>query len=245
MIIENDKGYGSPDHGKILDILVPRATHDLVITIDSDFFILQNHVINDIKSNFKNYDVAGSIGGRIDGNADLKDLFHKQVKRKLGRICPWFSIWKKEIFDKLNYPTFKSVFVSHDNSEFQISDNNNDCRYATFSNELWLETMGWITYLAITKLNIKVFDIAEKCEKYHHMAGVSMGVRKYMKDMNTGNIFDRNVLATDLPCRHLYKIFYNYIYSPSICYIKYSTFFYLFYLSKTESIKNYLRSFYI
>jgi hypothetical protein len=42
------------------------------------------------------------------------------------------------------------------------------------------------------------------------MVGVSMGVRKYMKDLKTGLIFDRNDVGGFKPCRHIPKIYYNY-----------------------------------
>ena len=209
--VKNEHGYGSPDHGRLLDILIPKAKHDVVMTIDSDFFILKNGVIEGYKKQMGKYDIIGSTAARIDGYESLKAILHNHIKRKTGRICPWLSFWKRDILKGLNFPTLKSVFVMCENDKFVISPNPRDDERPQEKNELWLETMGWLTYELFSKRDKTSFlEIPLKSDSYFHMIGISMGVRKYMKDLKTGLIFDRNDVCGSKPCIHIPNIYYNY-----------------------------------
>lgn len=207
---KNDTGYGSPDHGTLLDELVKYTKHDIVMTIDSDLFILKKNVISYLKSKLNSYDVIGSIAGRVDGDMDLIRKFQQKLGQKIGRICPCFSLCKKYFLKELKFPTYKSVFIKQQGDSFIISPDDANDRFIPFKNELWLETMGWVTY-NLFKNKAKLFELPQSCDQYYHMTGVSMGVRKYMIDKNTNFIFDRNVAYQKLPCRHIAKIYYNYV----------------------------------
>ena len=209
--VKNDHGYGSPDHGKLLDMLVPKAKHDVVMTIDSDFFILKSGVIEGYKKQMLRHDVIGSTAGRMEGSECLKKVFHTHIKRKIGRICPWLSFWRTNILKGFNFTTFKSVFVSCEGKRFAISPDSRDDKGESEENELWLETMGFLTYRLFTEREKTSFlEIPLTSNSYLHMTGISMGVRKYMKDLKTGLIFDRNEVGGFKPCRHIPKIYYNY-----------------------------------
>ena len=96
-------------------------------------------------------------------------------------------------------------------NKFVISPNSRDDKYIPEKNELWLETMGWLTYKTFSKREKTSFlEIPLTSDSYFHMTGISMGVRKYMKDLKTGLIFDRNDVGKFDSCRHIPKIYYNY-----------------------------------
>ena len=205
----NDTGYGSPDHGVLLDKLVKFATNDVVMTIDSDLFILQKNIISHLKNKLKSYDVIAPTAGRVDGNVNLIKKFQDKIGHKIGRMCPCLSLCKKSIIENLNFPTYKSVFVKNTKDKFVISPQDANDRYVPLEDELWLETMGWFTYNLLAN-KAKLFVIPQSGSQYYHMTGVSMGVRKYMIDPKTNMIFDRNILGRNVSCRHLPKIYYNY-----------------------------------
>ena len=208
--IKNQYGYGSPDHGQTLDALAAMAKHEILMTIDSDFFILRKGVINEFKKKMNFHHVMGSTAGRICGENDLKLKFIKQAK--YGRVCPWLSFWNMDMLRDLKFPTMQSVFVKRKGDIFEMCPLDGNQDRAAESEELWLETMGWLTYKVFTeKNNVSFEEIPSKSKSYFHMIGVSMGVRKYMKDMKTNLVFDRDHQSGFHSCSFLPSIYYNYM----------------------------------
>jgi glycosyltransferase involved in cell wall biosynthesis len=175
--------YNEPmSHGNVFDTIYKMATGKVIITLDSDNYIIKPEIVSEY------IDQVLSGEAQVIGSTGLHCNEPPMVEKCVQdygfvRINPFMSFWDKSLIDSTGPVTFNSVVMNYDKKTGVLSKEGN--------NPIRFDTMSWMTYKIFFGNKIKMTKIPtwEKGGWVHAFA-TSIGVKRMFFNKKIGRVFD-------------------------------------------------------
>ena len=159
--------------GDAFDRIYPKATGDILMTIDSDNYVYKKGVVSRYVNWVREgkFDAIGSRGHHAYP-AEVSDILVN--KYGIIRLNPFMSFWRRDLVEKMDVITFRTYNYKAGEKFEPIG---------TFLLDGWMDCMARFSlqYWQFTK-NYKVIDPTFQGE-YVHMSGVSSVFRRNFKGL--------------------------------------------------------------
>lgn len=192
-------------HGSILNSLYPCSTGDVIITIDSDNYIIKENVIKENISNLNTFDVIGSTGLHVNQKQVMGSCVNNYG---FVRLNPFLSFIKKDLIEKTdkNFDSMKKIYDSKTGliTDFNINEKEKEV--------IRFDTMSWLTYQMFfnKKINFKKIEQNEK-SKWLHVSATSAATRLLFLNKEKTHLMDslsKTVIQTKQKIKWLTWIYY-------------------------------------
>jgi glycosyltransferase involved in cell wall biosynthesis len=162
-VIENER----LSQGDAYDRIYKYCTGDIIMTVDSDNYILKKGVVTKFKNMIGEYDVIGSTG--LHATPYIAD----DIRKKFGfvRFNPFMSYWKRSFLEQIENLTW-GVYRFNKGQKFPQVD-----YIATGDGHL--DVMGLVGVQAL-QLGAKKFVIKPETGEYLHASGMSGAVLSHL-----------------------------------------------------------------